>query len=196
MFISCESWINELGTLPNLNLKEALTTLEPPALEANDGSMQLLCGVPSMTTRQKPIVKRRMEIVTAPATPPELEDDSEPSPQRPAWTQLFTCSPPRCDGGDDNADYFVSSSGMQGEEPEDEEEGCIEEKKDEDINPTFESDWDQRSMTTPAAPVSIFYTEETEMAAPVNPKSAAMKPEAPPKEAKVVSTRCKSCAIM
>lgn len=176
-------------------------------MENDDGAMNLLCGVPSMSTRKKPIVKRRMEIATAPPTPPEfeLEDESQPSPQPPAWTQLFTCSPPRCDGGDDNADYFISSSRMQGDEPEDDEDGCIEERKDEDgIDPetTFTSDWDLGSVTSPAEPVKIFYTEDAEMSVPVNPKAAGMKPpsngesEAPPKAAKVASTRCKSCAVM
>jgi hypothetical protein len=194
-------WNNQIGTLPNLTLKESLATLEPRPVEEDDGSMQLLCGVPTMRRRQK-TVKRRMEIVTAPATPAELEDDSEASPQRPAWTQLFTCSPPRCDGGDDNADYFISSSGVPGDERED-EEGCTEEKKEEEeMDPTnFASDWEQKSVANPPVPVKIFYSEDTEVPGPGNPKAASMKPPAeaaavPPKEAKVVSTRCKSCSVM
>lgn len=193
------------GTLPNLNLKDSLATLEHRAVDNDDGAMNLLCGVPSMSTRKKPIVKKRMEIVTAPPTPPEFElgDEPNPSPQQPAWTHFFTCSPPRCDGGDDNADYFISSSGMQGEEPVDDEDGYIEEAKDEDeIDPesSFTSDWDQGSVSP--EPVKIFYTEDAEVAVPGNPKAAGMKPpsngesEAPPKAAKVVSTRCKSCAVM
>lgn len=165
-----------------------------------------------MSTKQKTIAKKRMIITTEPVTPAEPEDDLALSPQRQTWTQLFTCTPPRCDGGDNNADYFISSSGRQGdgEEPED-ESGYREEKKDEEdigLETVFALDGDEGSTAPATAPVKIFWTEESETASLTAAKhmtSAGMRPQAkgeqavtsvPPKVAPVASNRCKSCAIM
>lgn len=192
-----------------MTLRDALDTLEP--IDYDDSGMQILCGLPQERKRKEKKKMAKKEV--DPGFPPgeQLETiNFEPAPSKPAWTRLLTCSPPQCDGGDDNADYFIPII--------DEEDGMgdsirpfdgknFEENKEEKDSDFVNSDeWDQGSIATRTAPnktldeimepeVSARGPEKATRAGNGKLMSAAAKAKEL-KAAPVASTKCKSCSVM
>lgn len=197
------------GSLPNMTLRDALDTLEPTDFEGGSG-LQIMCGLPQ--TKKRKSKKKAVKKEVNPASSPDGKLEAlnfEPAPTQSGWGRMLTCSPPRCDGGDDNADYFIPAvdegDGMSASiRPFD---GNTFEENKEERESVFGNidEWDEGSIAPRAASKKALDEMEPEVI-PSGPEKPAMANNGKlmsaaakareQKAAPVASTKCKSCSVM